>query len=322
MDWLNYHHLRYFWMVAKEGGLRRAAAKLGVSQPSISAQVAELETAFGAALFRRQGRTRVLTEAGQVVFRFADEIFALGGELTHALRHRSKSPSTRLYVGLADSFPKLLTCEILRPVFEMPEAARIVCREGKLEDLLGQLAAHRLDIVLADEPAPSGTPVRTFNHPLGESAIAFCAAGSSAAAWKRGFPRSLHEAPAFLPSENTPLRREVEAWFRSLEIRPRVVAEFDDLALMKVMAADGRGFVVLPEVVVSEAVSRYGFRVLGTTRDYVLQFRAITAERRMVHPAVVRITDHARRKLTEIGARDPARSTGAGRVSEPGSRRL
>lgn len=297
MDWLNYHHLRYFWMVSKEGGLKQAAVKLGVSQPSISAQVGELESALGVKLFRPHGRTRVLSEAGQVVFRFADEIFSLGGELMNALRQRPTALSLRLHVGVADSFPKLLTGEILQPAFAMPQAVYMVCREGKLEDLLGQLAAHRLDIVLADEPAPSGTPVRTFNHPLGESSIAFCAAGPKAAAWRRGFPRSLHDAPAFLPSDNTPLRRAVEAWFRAHDIRPRVMAEFDDLALMKSMASGGGGFVALPTVVVPEATRQYGFRVLGDAEDHRIHFRAITAERRVIHPAVAWITEHARQRL-------------------------
>jgi len=297
MDWLNYHHLRYFWMVAKEGNLRQAAERLGVSQPSISAQVGELEEALGVKLFRRQGRTRVLAEAGQVVFRFADEIFALGGEMMNAVQQRPTTLALRLHVGVADSFPKLLTSEILRPVFGMSQAVRVVCREGKLEDLVGQLAAHRLDIVLADEPAPSATPVRTFNHPLGECSVVFCAAGRHVTSLRRGFPRSLHDAPAMLPSDNTPLRRAVEAWFRDQEIRPRVLGEFDDLALMKVMAADGRGFVALPAVVAAEAEEQYGFRVVGDSDTYPIQFRAITAERRILHPAVARITEHARQRL-------------------------
>ena len=232
----------------------------------------------------------MLTDAGQVASRYAEEIFTLGRELVNAVKQRPTAQALRLYVGVADSFPKLVTNEILKPVFAMPQAVHVICREGKLEDLLAQLAAHRLDIVLADEPASSGTKVRTFNHPLGESSTSFCASGKQAAALKKGFPKSLHEAPALLPSDNTSLRRAVEAWFRDVGVQPRVVAEFEDLALMKVMAAEGRGFIVLPSTVADEAVHRYGFRVVGTTDACRVQFHAITAERRIEHPAVALLT--------------------------------
>jgi LysR family transcriptional regulator, transcriptional activator of nhaA len=297
MEWLNYHHLRYFWTVAKEGSLKQAAEKLHVSQPSISGQLSELEEALGEKLFRRSGRSKVLTDAGQVAFRYADEIFTLGRELVNAVKQRPTAQALRLYVGVADSFPKLVTNEILKPVFAMSQPVHVICREGKLEDLLGQLAAHRLDIVLADEPASSGTKVRTFNHPLGESSTAFCAAGKLAATLKKGFPKSLHEAPALLPSDNTSLRRAVEAWFRAIGVVPRVVAEFEDLALMKVMAAEGRGFIALPSVVSAEAVRRYGFRVLGVSDACRVQFHAITAERRIMHPAVTVMTSAAQAQL-------------------------
>jgi LysR family transcriptional regulator, transcriptional activator of nhaA len=298
MEWLNYHHLRYFWTVAKEGSLKKAAEKLHVSQPSISGQLSELEEALGEKLFRRSGRSKVLTDAGQVAFRYADEIFTLGRELVNAVKQRPTAQALRLYVGVADSFPKLVTNEILKPVFAMSQPVHVICREGKLEDLLGQLSAHRLDIVLADEPASSSTQVRTFNHPLGQSSTAFCAPGRLASALKQGFPKSLHDAPALLPSDNTSLRRAVEVWFREMGVQPRVVAEFEDLALMKVMAAEGRGFIVLPSVVANEAVRRYGFRVIGTADKCQIQFHAVTAERRLTHPAVVAITSTARSFLT------------------------
>jgi LysR family transcriptional activator of nhaA len=297
MEWLNYHHLRYFWTVAKEGSLKQAAAKLRVSQPSISAQLSELETALGEQLFRRSGRSKVLTDAGQVALRYADEIFTLGRELVNAIKQRPTTQALRLYVGVADSFPKLVTNEILKPVFAMPQAVHVICREGKLEDLLGQLAAHRLDLVLGDELVSSSTQVRTFNHLLGECSTAFCASGRLAATLKKGFPKSLHDAPALLPCDPTSLRRAVEAWFRDVGVQPRVVAEFEDLALMKVMAAEGRGFIVLPAVVADEAQRRYGFRVVGTSDTCRVQFHAITAERRLAHPAVALITEQARARL-------------------------
>ncbi len=296
-EWLNYHHLRYFWNVAKEGSVSRAAAKLHVSQPSISEQVRELESALGEKLFRREGRNNKLTEAGQVVFGFSEEIFALGREMMNAVKQRPGAKTLRLYVGVVDSFPKLVTNEILKPVFSLPQTVHVICREGKMEDLLAQLAAHRLDIVLADEPASSSVNFKTYNHPLGETDTTFCAERRLATRLKRNFPKSLHEAPALLPSENTPFRRALESWFRSQRIQPGVVAEFEDLALMKVMASEGRGFIAVPSVAVNEARERYGFQVIGKAAQCRMQFHAITAERRIVHPAVAAISTQARQIL-------------------------
>lgn len=294
MEWLNYHHLRYFWTVAKEGSLARAAAKLHVSQPSISEQIRELENVLGEKLFRRDGRNNVLTDAGQIVFGYAEEIFALGREMMNAVKQRPGTRTLRLYVGVADSFPKLVTNEILKPVFSLPQMVHVICREGKMEDLLAQLAAHRLDIVLADEPASNSTNFKTFSHPLGETGTTFCAEAKLAARLKKGFPKSLHESPALLPTENTSLRRALETWFREQAIRPRIVAEFEDLALMKVMAAEGRGFIALPSLAINDAVDHYGFQIIGRADKCRTQLHAITAERRIAHPAVAQITSQAR----------------------------
>jgi LysR family transcriptional activator of nhaA len=290
MEWLNYHHLRYFWTVAKEGSLVRAAAKLHVSQPSISEQIRELEEALGEKLFRREGRINKLTDAGQMVFGYADEIFALGRELLNAVKQRPGARELRFYVGVVDSFPKLVTNEILAPIFAMPQTVHVICREGKMEDLLAQLAAHRLDIVLADEPASSSTNFKTFSHPIGETITTFCAEKKLAAKLRRGFPKSLHEAPALLPAENTTLRRALEKWFREHHIMPRVVAEFEDLALMKVMAAEGRGFIAVPTVAVRDAINHYRFQAIGEAAQCRLHFNAITTERRIAHPAVALVT--------------------------------
>jgi LysR family transcriptional regulator, transcriptional activator of nhaA len=298
MEWLNYHHLLYFWTVAKEGGLKQASAKLHVSQPSISAQLQALEGALGQPLFRRSGRRKVLTDAGQVAYRYAEEIFTLGRELMNTLEQRPTARALRLYAGVADSFPKLVTHEILKPVFAMPQTVHVICREGKVEDLLGQLAAHRLDLVLSDEPAPSNLPVKTFNHLLGECGVYFCAAARLAARLRRGFPRSLHGAPALLPTENTAFRRALDGWFQSEGLAPRALAEFEDAALMKVMAADGQGFIALPSLVAKEAQERYGFQRVGTTEKCRAQFYAISAERRVTHPAVLLITARAHHPAT------------------------
>jgi LysR family transcriptional activator of nhaA len=297
MEWLNYHHLRYFWTVAKAGSLARAAAKLHVSQPSISEQIRELESALGEKLFRREGRNNKLTDAGQIVLGFAEEIFTLGHDLMSAVKQRPDAKTLRLYVGVVDSFPKLVTNEILKPVFSLPQNVHVICREGKMEDLLAQLVAHRLDIVLADEPASSSSNFKIFNHLLGDTGTTFCAEKHLAARLKRNFPRSLHEAPALLPSENTPFRRALESWFRTQRLQPRVVAEFEDLALMKVMAAEGRGFIAVPSVAVKDAVGQYGFQIIGRADKCCIHFHAISAERRINHPAVNLITEQARATL-------------------------
>lgn len=298
MDWLNYHHLRYFWTVAKEGSVKKAAEKVHVSQPSISEQIRVLEESLGEKLFRREVRSNVLTDSGQIAFKYADEIFSLGQELVNAIKQRPTAKALRLYVGVADSFPKLVTNEILKPVFTLPQAVHVICREGKMEDLLAQLAAHRLDIVLADEPASSSTNFRSFNHPLGETGTTFCAEKSLASRLKKSFPKSLDNAPALLPTENTALRRALEAWFRESNLHPQVVAEFEDLALMNVMAAEGRGFIALPSLAAAEAVSRYHFQIIGTAEKCRVRFHAITAERRITHPAVAVITGKAGEKLS------------------------
>lgn len=298
----NYHHLRYFRAVAREGGLRQAAAKLHVSPPSISAQVKELEDSFGEKLFQKQGRANVLTDAGRIALRYADEIFSLGEELANALQRLPSAETMRLHVGVADALPKLVTHEILRPVFAQSQSIHVICREGKVEDLLGQLATHRLDIVLADEPASSSHRIRVFNHKLGESPITFCAEATLAKKLKRGFPKSLHEAPALLPAESTSLRRALETWFREVGVRPRVMADFEDAALMKVVAADGKGFIALPSIVAPEALERYDLQAIGKTSRCTDQFFAITAERRITHPAVNLITDRAR----ELFGKTPA----------------
>jgi LysR family transcriptional activator of nhaA len=297
MEWLNYHHLRYFWVVAKEGSLKKAADKLHVSQPSISEQIKELEEALDEALFRRSGRSNVLTDAGQIVLRYAEEIFGLGAELISAVKQRPGVQSLRFYVGVADAVPKLVVNEILKPVLAMPRTVHIICREGKMEDLLEQLAAHRLDIVLADEPASSSLKFKAFTHLLGESGVCFCAAPKLAARLRRGFPASLHDAPALLPTENTALRRSLEKWFHQRQIRPRVIAEFEDAALMKVMAVDEKGFAPIPTVVAEEAINRYRLQKIGATQECKEQFYAITAERKIVHPAAVAITEQARARL-------------------------
>jgi LysR family transcriptional activator of nhaA len=293
MEWLNYHHLLYFWTVAREGSLRAASEKLNVSQPSISAQLTALEESLGQPLFRRDGRGKALTDVGRLVFGYAEEIFTLGREMMNAVKGGGGDRVLRLQVGVADSFPKLLAREILQPVFKMNTAVHVVCREGKLEDLLAQLITHRLDVVLADEPASGNLKVRTFNQRLGSSPLKICAVGPLARKLRPGFPKSLNDAPALLPASTSSSGRNIVKWFESVGVQPRVLAEFEDLALMKAVAADGKGFVALPGAELEEARRHYGFHEVGRAKTAEETFYAITPERRINHPAVVQIAQSA-----------------------------
>jgi LysR family transcriptional regulator, transcriptional activator of nhaA len=293
MEWLNYHHLRYFWTVARKGGVRKAAEELHVSQPSISAQLRLLEDSVGQELFRRSGRNLVLTEAGHLVLSYADEIFSTGRELMNAVKHRPGIRPLRLNVGLTDAFPKLIAFQILKAVFHCTEAIHLICREGEIGALVHQLQTHRLDIVLADEPASSTLKAKTFNHRLGHSGLTFCAMPSLASKLRRRFPQSLDGAPALLPSENMGMRTVLETWFDAQGIRPRLIGEFEDSALMEVCSSGGRGFTVVHTVVDRAALKHYGLRVIAKVRECGSDFYAITAERRVKHPGAMAITQHA-----------------------------
>jgi LysR family transcriptional regulator, transcriptional activator of nhaA len=289
-DFLNYHHLRYFWTVAKEGSLRRASEKLRVSQPSMCTQIKLLEASLGETLFRTSGRSLVLTEFGQLIYGYAEEIFTLGGEILRATKQAPGIRGLRLHVGIVDSFPKLMSYEMLSPVLAHQPPVQLTCHEGKLADLVSQLNTHRLDVVLSDEPASPGIAGKVFNHLLGSSQITFCAMPGFVKKLKGRFPRNLDGAAALLPTQNCNLRRDLEKWFRSVGVEPRVVAEFEDAALTKIVATSGHGFIAVPTVVGSEVFERYGFIPLGKTKDVETQFYAITAERRFTHPAILAIT--------------------------------
>jgi LysR family transcriptional activator of nhaA len=304
VEFLNYHHLRYFWAVAREGSLKQAAQTLRVSQPTISAQVQALEGALDVTLFRRGGRAMTLTEEGLRVFSYAEEIFAVGQELLHSLKEPSSQRPVRVQVGISDSLPKLISYRILQPVFRLVQPYQVICREGKIEDLLGQLAAFRLDVVLADEPAPSSLNIRVFNHLLGESEISFCARPDYAATLKRRFPQCLNGAAAMLPPGNSALRRSLEKYFQTHNIRPRVVAEFEDPALMKVAAREIPAFFPLATEVLKEAYEMHAFRAIGRATGCRQQSYAISAERKVSHPAVLAITE--RRKARPNPGRKPA----------------
>jgi LysR family transcriptional activator of nhaA len=297
MEWLNYHHLFYFWTVAKEGSLRKASEKLHVSQPSISAQLSALENALGEKLFRPSGRTKVLTETGDLVMGYAEEIFSLGREMMGALRYRTTARPARFYIGVTDSVPKFIAYEIIRPVLHLKPSVQVICREGKIDTLLGQLATHRLDIVLSDEPASSALKFKTFNHRLGTSNVTFCASPALAMKLRKGFPKSLHGAPALMPTENTAFRMALESWFEENGIRPQVVAEFEDTALMHRAAKDGLGVIPVYTAIVAPAVKHYGWKTIGCATECSGHFYAITAERKLKYPAILAITQHAQARV-------------------------
>jgi LysR family transcriptional activator of nhaA len=298
MDFLNFHHLRYFWTVARKGGVRKAAEELGVSQPSISAQIKALEEALGEKLLRRSGRNLVLTETGQIALSYADEIFSAGRELVNAVKQRPGGRAQRLTVGMTDALSKLIAFEILKPAFHFPSRTHVICRQVELGPLIHQLQAHRLDLVLADEPASSTLNARIFNHKLGRSGITFCAVPTLAAKLRRDFPRSLHGAPALLPSENMGMRIALETWFDEQGVRPRLVGEFEDATLMLVAASlGGLGFTMAHTVVGSAATKHYGLKVIASVEECGNDFYAITAERRVKHPVAAAITEHAYSQL-------------------------
>ncbi len=297
MQWLNYHHLLYFWMVAKEGGISRASEQLHLAQPTLSSQIQKLEKSIGTKLFDRVGRSMVLTETGQMVFRYADEIFTLGRELTDTLRGMPTKDSLRLTVGVPDVMPKLIVYRLLKLALEVEETVQLVCFEGKVNELLAELALHRLDIVLADSPLTPATHIRAFNHLLGESGISIFGSAALARKYKAGFPRSLQGAPMLLPTQNTSLRRALEQWFDTVDVQPQVVHEFEDSAVLKVFGQHGEGLFAAPTVIGEELCRQYRVRSVGRIDEVKERFYAISVERRLKHPAVVKISSAARRTL-------------------------
>ena len=297
MEWLNFHHLRYFWTVARKGSVRKAAEELHVSQPSISAQLKLLEESLGEKLFKRSGRNLVLSEMGHLVLTYADEIFSAGRELMSAVKQRPAGRALRLNVGMTDALSKFIGFQILKPAFYFSQPVHVVCRQAEIGPLVNQLQAHRLDLVLADEPASSTLKAKTFNHRLGRSGVTFCAVARIAKKLRRNFPKSLHQAPALLPSDNMGMREPLEKWFHAQDIRPRIVAEFEDAGLMKVAASAGLGFTMVHSVVDKVALEHFGLRAIATVKECASDFYAITIERRVKHPVVAAITEHAYSEL-------------------------
>ncbi len=298
MEWLNYHHLLYFWATAHYGSVVRASEELRLAQPTISGQVRRLEEVLGVKLFERVGRKLVLTPVGQTVFRYADDIFSLGQDLMSTLKGGPSDRPLRLTVGVADVLPKVLVQKLVGPAFDIGRPVQLICRENRVvEDFMGALVGQELDLVLADRPLGPGIQVQAFNHLLGECGTTFVARPELARRLRRGFPKSIGGAPCLLPSAHATLRRSLDLWFDTQNVRPALVAEFDDSALMYAFGEEGRGIFPTPTVFEGEFRKRYGVQVVGRLPKVVQQFYAISVDRRLQHPAVLAIVNAARQAI-------------------------
>ena len=297
MEWLNYHHVLYFWTVVRAGSIHKASELLRISAPAISAQLKLLEEQLGEKLLTRSGRRLVLTDTGRTVFSYAEDIFTLGRELMDVIKNRPIGRPMRLDVGVVDVMPKIVVQTLLEPALNLQLPIRIVCREATSDLLLGRLATHELDVVLSDSPADPSVKIRAYSHLLGECGISFVAGRETAAHYQRRFPQSLNGAPMFLPTDNTAFRRNLDFWFESRGIRPAVLGEFEDYALLQAFGETGIGVFPLPSVVEAQLRRQKGLKTVGETNEVRTQFYAISAERKLQHPAVVAIRNAARHEL-------------------------
>lgn len=299
MKWMNYNHLYYFWVVAREGGIARAAEELMVSQPTISVQLKELESAVGHKLFDRSRRGLELTEAGRVAFTYANEIFTLGQEMTNALEHQPAGRPLKLSVGVLDNIPKPLVSQMLEPAMRLAQPVRLICREDKADRLLADLAARRIDMILSDAPIGTAAQGQAFNHLLGDSGVSFFAADNIVRRLKPDFPRSLDGATILLPTDHTQMRRALNGWFDAQRIHPIVAGEFDDSALMFWFGQSGAGVFPAPSVMEPRFRRQAGVRLLGRAGDLRERFYAISIEAKLKHPAVVAVCEAARKALAK-----------------------
>lgn len=297
MEWLNYHHLFYFWTIVREGGISAAAERLHVGRPSISMQLKSLEGFIGTPLFVRHGRRLELTETGRLVHSYADEIFETGRELMDAVRGRPTGKPLVLRVGIADVMAKTVAARILQPALDFDDELSLACSEDHPNQLFARLAVHELDLVLSDVPLPPSLDVRAYNHRIGESTMTLFATARRVRSLKRNFPQSLEGEAFLMPAPSTAVRGVLDHWFEENEVRPLIVAEFEDSALLKVFGRDGRGIFPAPTIVTDEIVERYGVRPLAELEEVRERFYAITPERKIKHPAVAGIVEQAKREL-------------------------
>lgn len=297
MEWLNYHHLFYFWTVMREGSITAASNKLSLAQSTVSAQISKLEESLNSKLFKRVGRAIEPTEMGHLVFRYADEIFSLGREMMDSIRGRPVAGPLLLKVGIVDVVPKLVARKLLEPAGKLPKEVRLICHEGKDEQLLAELALHKLDVVLTDTPLRSSLSVRAYNHLLGECGVSFFGVKKLAKLAQSDFPYSLDDSPMLLPMAMSSFRGMLDQWFERIGVRPKIVGEFDDNALLKVFGQAGEGIFTAPTVIEQEVEQQYQVQVIGRTNKIREKFYAISAERIIRHPAVVAISNAAHKKL-------------------------
>jgi LysR family transcriptional activator of nhaA len=296
-EWLNYHHLFYFWTVVREGGVSAGSRKLRLAQPTISGQLKELEQALGVQLFHRRGGRLVLTDTGAHVYGYADEIFSLGRELQESLAGRAVTRGGRLAVGISDVMPKLIAQRLLEPALRGDENLRLTCTEDRHERLLAELSLHELDVVLTDAPLGRESTVRGYSHLLGESGVSLFASPRVASRLRRRFPRSLEGVPLLLPMEHASLRRALTRWLDARGVRARVRGEFQDSALLTVFGQVGEGVFAAPTVIAAEIRAQHRVALVGHLPDVRERFYAITVERRITHPAVRALTEGARAEL-------------------------
>lgn len=283
---LNFRHLHYFWVVAKEGSITRGADRLGLAIQTVSAQLSLLEQAVGKSLFKPQGRRLVLTEAGQVALRYADQIFLLGEQLQEALADVGTEPIMRLTVGISDSLPKLIASRMLDAALALPQRVRLICYEEQFESLLGKLSVHKLDVMLTDRAVPPGSSLRVFSHLLGETQISLYAVPELADRYRKGFPKSVTGAPMLLPTRNNAIRARIDHWLELNEIQPDLIGEFDDNALLHTFGRAGRGLFPAPTVLANDVKSQFGAVEVGVMTQVREQIYAISNERKIQHPAI------------------------------------
>jgi len=306
MRTLNYNHLYYFWTVAREGTIARAAEVLHLTPQTISGQLGEFEVRINARLFSRNGRKLVLTDTGRIVYDYADSIFRLGNELSDILTHGLQTGSRRVNIGLADPLPSLLTYRLLQPVFELDNTG-VHCRTGKIEDLLADLSVDRLDFVLAPEPLHPGGGMRVYGHNLGDSGITFFMAADLAPDYRNDFPGSLDGAPLLLPTRDQSLRRTLEQWFQISGVTPAIHGEFDTGSLPHYIGESGSGIFVAPTIIKKPIMQRYNVAAIADINDIRERYYLVSSERRLKHPAAAAIFEHARNILFSGNAEDSRR---------------
>lgn len=297
MEWLNYHHLYYFWTVVRTGSITKACEELRLAPPTVSVQLRNLEEQLGEKLLTRSGRDLIPTEMGRTVYRYAEEIFSLGREIMDRVKQRPTHRPLRLAIGIDDVVPKEIVHRLVEPALHLEVPVRIWCHESTLERLAAELALHELDVVLSDAPVTPNLDVQVYSHDLGTTGVVWMGLPHLAKLYRRGFPKSLDGAPVLLPTDDTAIRLKLDQWFATLGVRPVIIGEFEDYALLRVFGQAGLGVFPVPTTLERQFRNEYKVQRIGTARNIYGRFYAISAERKIMHPGVVAICETARREL-------------------------